>query len=226
MGESAVLNEHLDLVEFDDSNPEARCPCVLLLDVSGSMSGAPIAELNKGLQAFQQELQRDDLAAMRVEVAVITFGNGARLEQNFVSAHAFDAPQLKAGGNTPMGEAINLALDQLRQRKDTYKQYGASYYRPWVFLITDGAPTDEWRSAAQRIQQEEQNKAVAFFAVGVEKADMKTLAQISNRQPLRLQGLNFRDMFVWLSQSLTTVSHSQVGQQIPLSSPSGWSVID
>ena len=216
----------LDLVKFDDSNPEARCPCILLLDTSGSMSGAAINELNAGLETFQQEIQRDDSAAVRVEVAVITFGNGVHMAQSFVSAHQFVAPRLTAGGNTPMGEGINLALDQLRQRKDTYKQHGVSYYRPWVFLITDGAPTDEWRSAGQRVQQEENEKAVAFFAVGVEKADMKVLAQISKRQPLRLKGLNFRDMFVWLSQSLTTVSHSQVGQQVPLSSPAGWSIID
>lgn len=221
-----MSTNHLDLVQFDDSNPEARCPCILLLDTSGSMSGAPINELNAGLETFAQELQRDDLAAMRVEVEVITFGNGTHTEQGFVSAHQFAAPRLRAGGNTPMGEALNLALDQLRQRKDVYKQHGIPYYRPWLFLITDGAPTDEWRSAAQRVQQEEREKGVAFFAVGVQKADMKVLAQITNRQPLRLQGLNFRDMFLWLSQSLTTVSHSLVGEQVPLSSPAGWSVID
>lgn len=221
-----MSTDHLDLVQFDDSNPEARCPCVLLLDTSGSMSGPPINELNAGLGAFQQELQRDDLAAMRVEVEVITFGNGTHVEQSFVSAYQFSAPHLRAGGNTPLGEALTLALDQLRQRKDIYKQHGIPYYRPWLFLITDGAPTDEWRSAAQRVQQEEREKGVAFFAVGVQKADMKVLAQIASRQPLRLQGLNFRDMFVWLSQSLTTVSHSLVGEQVPLSSPAGWSVID
>lgn len=214
------------LVEFDDSNPEARCPCVLLLDTSGSMSGAPIAELNAGLETFQQELQRDDLAAMRVEVAVLTFGNGTKMSQSFVSAHEFEAPRLHAGGNTPMGAALTLALDELRQRKEIYKQHGIPYYRPWIFLITDGAPTDEWRSAAQRVQQEEREKRVAFFAVGVQKADMKVLSQIAARQPLRLKGLNFRDMFLWLSQSLTTVSHSLVGEQVPLTSPAGWSVID
>ncbi|MCB0064703.1 MAG: VWA domain-containing protein [Caldilineaceae bacterium] len=222
---STTVNQ-LDLVKFDDSNPEARCPCLLLLDTSGSMSGNAINELNAGLETFQQEIQRDDLAAMRVEVAVVAFGNGVHTAQGFVSAHQFSAPRLTAGGNTPMGAGIHYALDQLRQRKDTYKQNGVPYYRPWVFMITDGAPTDEWRSAGQRVQQEENDKAVAFFAVGVEKADMKVLTQICKRQPLRLKGLNFRDMFVWLSQSLTTVSHSQVGQQVPLSSPAGWSVID
>ncbi|MEZ4656726.1 MAG: VWA domain-containing protein [Caldilineaceae bacterium] len=221
-----MSDELFDLVKFDDSNPEARCPCILLLDVSGSMSGAPITELNRGLSAFEKELQADDLAAMRVEVAIVSFGSGVKVEQDFVSAHQFMAKPLQAGGSTPMGQAIQQALDMLRQRKDVYKQHGVPYYRPWVFLITDGEPTDDWRTAAQRVQQEEADKAVAFFAVGVQKANMNTLAQIAARQPLRLNGLNFRDMFVWLSQSLTSVSHSQVGAQVPLQPPTGWSVIE
>lgn len=218
--------EFLELVKFDESNPEARCPCVLLLDVSGSMNGDPIRELNNGLSAFQTALQQDDLAAMRVEVAVVTFGKEVQVAQDFVSAHQYQAQPLQAGGSTPMGQAINTALDMLRQRKDIYRQHGVSYYRPWIFLITDGAPTDNWRPAAQRIQQEEAAKSVAFFCVGVQRADMKRLGQIATRQPLKLKGLNFSDMFVWLSQSLTSVSHSRVGDQVPLESPSGWSVVE
>ena len=59
--------------EFAD-NPEPRCPCLLLLDVSGSMGGQPITELNAGLTTFQNELVSDQLAMKRVEVGIITFG--------------------------------------------------------------------------------------------------------------------------------------------------------
>ena len=220
-----MAEEFLDLVQFDDSNPEPRCPCILLLDVSGSMSGEPLKELNTGLSAFQDDLQRDDLAAMRVEVAIVTFGSSAALEQDFVSAHQFEAKPLKASGSTPMGQAINLSLDKLTERKEIYRKHGIPYYRPWIFMLTDGSPTDNWQAAAQRLRQEEERKSIAFFAVGVRRADMKTLAKIAVRQPLQLQGLNFRDMFVWLSQSLTSVSHSQVGEQVPLPPPTGWSVV-
>lgn len=51
-----IVTIDFDRVEFDDSNPEPRCPCVLLLDTSGSMNGSPISELNKGLQVFKDEL--------------------------------------------------------------------------------------------------------------------------------------------------------------------------
>jgi len=210
-------------VEFDTSNPEPRCPCVLLLDTSVSMSGPPIAELNAGLQTFQEALSRDELATLRVEIAIITFGP-VEIVQDFVTANQFAAPVLVPTGDTPMGTAINLALDRIGDRKQVYKQNGISYYRPWVFLITDGAPTDgdTWKTAARRVRDAETQKKVAFFTVGVEGADMSVLGQISSRQPLKLKGLNFREMFVWLSSSLASVSRSKPGEEVPLPSPTGW----
>src|SRR6478609_8018071 len=78
-------------------NPEPRCPCLLLLDVSGSMSGGPIRELNAGLRAFKEDLTSDDLAAKRVEVGIITFGP-VNVATDFVSAFAFTAPDLQPQG--------------------------------------------------------------------------------------------------------------------------------
>jgi uncharacterized protein YegL len=218
---------NFDRVELDTSNPEPRCPCVLLLDTSYSMDGSPIDELNTGLQVFKENLCADDLTMLRVEVAVVTFGGSVDIVQDFVTADQFQPPHLDVNGDTPMGSAINVALDHLDARKQGYQRSGLGYFRPWVFLITDGAPTDGdlWRTAAQRVQKEEAAKKVAFFAVGVADADMKMLAQISQRQPVSLQGLNFREMFVWLSNSLTKVSHSEPDAEIPLQSPLGWGKI-
>jgi len=82
-------------------NPEPRCPCLLLLDTSGSMDGLPIQELNQGLLAFQADLITDDLAAKRVEVAIVTFGPG-EVCLDFPGATSFIAPSLKAYGNSPL----------------------------------------------------------------------------------------------------------------------------
>lgn len=208
------------------SNPEPRCPCLLLLDTSSSMAGDAIAELNAGLQTFKNELEADSLAKQRVELAIITFGP-VQVHAEFRTADGFEPPLLHASGATPMGEAISRGLDMLEARKTDYKQAGVSYFRAWVFLITDGGPTDEWRMAARRVHVGEEGKAFNFFAVGVNGADMRTLGQICSpdRQPLSLNGLHFRELFKWLSGSLSGVAKSRPGELVALPAPSGWASV-
>ncbi len=225
-----VENESLIQITPDDSNsifvdnPEPRCPCLLLLDTSGSMGGEPISELNSGLQTFRDELLNDELAVKRVEVAIITFGP-VKVEHGFQIASSFIPPLLEAGGDTPMGSAITQGISLLKQRKKEYRDNGISFYRPWVFMITDGAPTDSWSEAAKMIADGEKNKSFAFFSVGVKNADMNILKQISVREPLKLKGLQFRDLFKWLSNSMRSVSQSTPDTTVKLSSTSGWSEV-
>jgi uncharacterized protein YegL len=211
-------------VNFDEEvalaeNPEPRCPCVLLLDVSASMLGSPIALLSAGLRRFAAELAADSMAAKRVEVAVITFGETVSGGSAFAPVHALAIPPLKARGETPMGAAIEAAIDLLRARKDEYRRNGISFFRPWIFLLTDGAPTDDWRAAAQRVAEGERTKAFSFFAVAVPPADVRVLGKISVRPPLQLHALRFADLFVWLSNSLRSVSASQTGREVALEDP-------
>jgi uncharacterized protein YegL len=209
-------------------NPEPRCPCLLLLDTSTSMNGRPIGELNAGLRVFKEELTSDPMAMQRVEVAVMTFGPVQVLSE-FQTADLFQPPTLSPTGDTPMGAAIVQALEMLEARKAIYKQAGIAYYRPWLFLITDGAPTDNWQHAATMVHAGDspERKAFCFFAVGVEGADMTKLTSICSpdRPPLKLKGLSFRELFSWLSSSLGGVARSQPGQQVGLPSPTGWSSV-
>ena len=88
---------------------------------------------------------------------------------------------MKAEGDTPLGEAILKGIDLVRKRKEEYRANGISFYRPWIFLITDGSPTDEWQRAAAAVREGESSKSFAFFAVGVQNADMSVLRQITVR---------------------------------------------
>ncbi len=209
--------------EFTD-NPEPRCACLLLLDTSGSMGGDPISQLNEGLRAFKEELCQDSLAAKRVEVAVVSFGPVA-VESEFQSVDSWQPPHLKASGDTPMGAAIVHGLDMLRGRKDQYRANGIDIFRPWVFLITDGGPTDRWEAAANAVRLGEESKGFSFFGVGVDGANMDVLSKICHRPPVKLSGLKFRELFAWLSSSLSSVSSSQVGTTVLLAPPTGWAEV-
>jgi uncharacterized protein YegL len=214
------------VAEFAD-NPEPRCPCVLLLDNSWSMNGQPIAELNQGLATFKEELLADSLAAKRVEIAIVSFGP-VRVVNEFQTAEHFNPPHLTAEKDTPMGQAIVRGLELLDQRKALYREHGIPFFRPWVFLITDGSPTDDWKTAASAVRQGEEKRAFAFFAVGVEGANLDILQHISIRQPLRLRGLRFRELFQWLSNSMRSVSRSVPGTEVLLANPTkpdGWASV-
>lgn len=147
--------------------------------------------------------------------------------QAFVTVDQFIPPALDADGGTPLGEAVSRALALLRERKEIYKQNGLDYFRPWIFTITDGRPTDKgWEAVADQVRQEETRKGVIFYGVGVEGADMKVLGRFSDsKPPLKLKGLAFGDLFTWLSKSLSAIAHSRPGEQAPLP-PVGWGSVD
>ena len=135
--------------------------------------------------------------------------------QEFISAREFTAPYLSANGGTPMGEAILSGIQMVKHRKQTYKDNGVPYYQPWVFLITDGGPTDEWKQAAETVRRESAAKSLTFFAVAVNEANTDTLKAITDRV-IKLDGIHFRELFLWLSASQKRVSGSKPGEQTAL----------
>lgn len=234
-------------------NPDPRVPCVLLLDTSGSMAevvgafdqatGETVLQdgqmynvvsggktridlLNEGLVTLKETLVADSLASRRAEIAIVTFGGAVTTILDFVTAENFQPPCLHASGGTPMGQAILTGLEMIARRKATYRSAGVSYYRPWIFLITDGGPDhgDPWQAAAAQVKQGEASKSFAFFTVAVEGANMDVLAQIATRPPAKLKGVNFREMFLWLSQSMQAVSQSSPGDTVALTAP-GWTEV-
>lgn len=209
----------LSSVEFLDQQP--RCACVLLLDTSGSMSGAPIDSLNAGLETFRQELNNDNLAKKRVELAIVEFNSRVNVVQDFIQAEDFEPPTLSVTGTTSMGGGIVKAIELVKDRKEKYKANGVTYYRPWIFMITDGAPSDSVEQAVLQIKEGEEKKSFSFYAVGVQEADLNALKKIAVRTPLLLKGLNFGELFEWLSASMQSVAQSNPGDMIA-KPPPGW----
>ena len=209
-------------------NPEPRCPVVLLLDTSYSMQGNPINQLSEGVGALYNALRDDDLASVRVDLSVISFGQTVAVLQDFATVSESEAPKLKVNGIPSLSDlpsnsgAIVKALKNIESRKGEYRDAGISYYRPWIFLITDGEPTDNTQEASSMLQSSINGKKVIFFGIGVENANLDKMKQISGSpdRVFKLNGLNFKELFQWVSSSLASVSSSRVGDTLKLEKPS------
>ena len=156
-----------DQAEFAD-NPEARCSIVLILDVSGSMSGLKIDTVNQALGKFRDIIREDSVTALRADVAVIEFDHEARVVQDFTNGTDFEPPVLSVKGGTNYSKAVNLALDIIEARKQSYRDGGIAYYRSLAYFLTDGVPVHDnpadSAQAARRLAQVEENRGVAFFS--------------------------------------------------------------
>ena len=217
------MNDNL-LLRLEDlvNNPTARVPVCLCLDTSGSMEGQPIEELNEGVHLFYEAIKEDETALYSAEISIVTFGGNAECIKDFSSLEIQpEAPKLSAYGMTPMGEAVNMALDLLEKRKEEYKDKGVDYYQPWLVLMTDGEPNgdaEELSKAINRTANLVNQKKLTVFPIGIGKdADMEVLAKFSpKRSPLKLQGLKFKEFFAWLSKSVSKTSQSTPGETIKL----------
>ena len=210
-------------------NYEQKCLCVLVLDVSGSMRGKPMDELNKGLQDFYNEIADDVTTSQKLEVSLITFNHIVKTIQEPALVENFTMPTLTATGSTAMVNAVNEAIDKVEARKNWYKETGQTYYRPWIILMTDGEPDDDQDvdTLAARIKEDSIPREVdgqrlgrkyMFLPIGVEGANMTILDKIKgNLPPMKLQGTKFSSFFKWLSASMGTIVEAKEGEQVDIS---------
>ena len=201
------------------TNYEQKCLCVLVLDVSGSMGGNPIKELNNGLREFYKEIENDDSTSQKLEVSLITFSSTVKTVQEPALVENFTIPTLRANGSTVLVNAVNEAIDKVAARKQWYKDSGQNYYRPWIILMTDGEPDDDQdvNGLANRIKADTAAKRYAFLPIGVDGADMSMLDKIkSDIPPMHLQGAKFSQFFKWLSASMGTVVNHEEGEKVDL----------
>jgi uncharacterized protein YegL len=189
-------------------NPAPRCPAILLLDNSYSMDGEPIKELNEGISSFQKSILSNEVASLSIELSVVTFGGEPEIVHDFSSIDKLDLVNLSVKGTTPMGKAITVALDSLEKRKNKYKRRDLDYYQPWLVLITDGEPNDDYKNAASRARNKVERNELCFIVVGVENANMEKLKEIAHSDfpPVKLKTADFQALFKFLSDSLSRSS--------------------
>ena len=185
-----------------------RLPVYLLLDRSGSMAGEPIEAVRQGVKYLISSLRKEPQAIETAYLSVITFGSDARQDVPLTELMNFKEPKLDASGTTALGEALtilNRCLDT-EVRKSSPSQKGD--YKPLVFIMTDGEPTDSWEGPADEIKKKA-GKLANIVAVGcgpdVNTDTLKritgTVLMMSSYQPD-----DFNQFFRWMSQSVAQAS--------------------
>lgn len=208
------------------NNQQQRLPCVLVLDASYSMQGARIEQLNAGLKVFEEQVKADETACERVQIMVIRCGGDVSVVQDWTDAESFDAPKLEADGGTPLGIAVELAAAKIEERKADYRNAGVNYLKPWVFIISDGEPNDDnWEAKADLFKQAEVDGKFTTFAVGVEDADLGCLNRFSQRDSMMLRGIEFTQLFIWLSKSVRVASKRSTDDEQTQLPPVDWSTV-
>lgn len=186
-----------------------RLPVYLVLDTSGSMSGEPIQAVENGMQMLVSALRQDPQALESAFLSVITFSNNAKQEVPLTDLASFQMPSLTAGGCTELGAALTLVRDCAKNEvaKSTPEKKGD--WRPLVFLMTDGGPTDNWQKGLTEFQSSKWGMVVCCAAG--QGADTSVLKQISPECVVQLDTADSKSLaafFKWVSASISTSSKS------------------
>lgn len=192
-----------------------RLPICFCLDISGSMSGNPIAELNDSLMSFLSSIRENEETRSSADICVVTFGGSVDIALPFGRlSKEQPLPRMQATTSlTPIGEGILTALELLSERKEGYKHLGIKYYQPWLVVITDGAPQgdhaiENMEKAIQATCELEEANRLVIFNIGVgNSADFNLLKQLSNKrqEPIRIQSAQFSKLFEFLGSSSSSI---------------------
>ena len=185
-----------------------RLPVYLLLDCSGSMSGAPIEAVRQGLKALLMDLKSDPQAMETAFLSVITFDSSAQQLVPLTELTSFKEPKLEASGTTALGQGLAL-LEQCIDRevsKSTATTKGD--WKPLIFIMTDGQPTDSWEAAAASLKSKKIGNIIACAAG--DGADSSLLKQITE-SVVELNTITpdaLKAFFNWVSSSISLTSSS------------------
>ncbi len=226
--DQAALTASTMVFDDDVGNHAQRAPVVMVMDNSYSMSGRPIEELNSALADMKDRLRHDIELSSKAEICLITFGhNGVTAWRGtepappgvspFVPASRFEVPRLEAGGVTPMAEALELAMRLIAEEKRALRRRNLSYYRPVVWCVTDGEPTDQsgspsddWKRLPAIIAREEREKRFAFFAASVGNISGhgdEVLQALAPGSHYKLDGFDFSLVLQLVSASAESAAH-------------------
>lgn len=201
---------------------EHHMALLFLVDTSGSMNAqilgtnsSPIRELNNALNRFKAQVCMDEHTKDILDVAIVEFNDEYRVVQEFSPIEYMKPVELQAYGPTYMNGALEVAINMVTDRSRFYRRSGAEPYKPWIVLISDGAPMDESiDEMARKVNTLVEEEKLAFWSLAVEGADLEVLHKLSGRRVLKLDGYDFAGFLDWANKSMRAVSQSSPGEKV------------
>ncbi len=183
-----------------------RLPVYLLLDTSGSMTGEPIEAVKNGVQMLLSTLRQDPYALETAYVSVITFDSSARQAVPLTDLLNFKLPELVANGTTALGDALSLTAKCIGNEVQKTTADTKGDWRPLVFIMTDGSPTDDWRKGLSDFKTARTGVVVACAAGHA--VETKVLQEITEivLQLDTADSSSIKAFFKWVSASISVGS--------------------
>ena len=198
-------------------------PVILLLDVSGSMGGAKIQNLNESVKDMLETFRDTETSETEIHVAIITFGDELKLHQALASASDVTWQDLSAFGGTPLGTALKMAKAMIEDKNVVPSRA----YRPTVVLVSDGQPTDSWEHPLDDFIRDGRSAKCDRMAMAIgADADEAVLGKFieGTKNPLFYaeNAKQLREFFKFVTMSVTIRTQSQNPNVLP--EPTGMEV--
>jgi uncharacterized protein YegL len=187
-----------------------RLPVYFLIDVSESMVGEQIDQVQEGMATIVKELRTDPYALETVFISIIVFAGKTKKISPLTELYNFYPPKLPVGGGTSLGTALDFLMRDLDAsvQKTTLEQKGD--WKPIIFLFTDGNPTDEYERVFERWSQKYRRSANLIVVSLGDNVNMNIFGKITENV-LVLKSTDtesFRNFFKWVTASIKTSSVS------------------
>lgn len=204
---------------------EPHMALLFLVDTSGSMGAqmqdgetgdvvVPIVELNDALNRFKAGVCKDSQTKDILDVAIVEFNETYKVVQEFTPVEYLKPVELIASGRTYMKEALEVSINMVNERSRFYRRAGTEPYKPWIVLISDGAPFDSIDEMAAKINDMVSQEKLAFWSLSIPGADKEVLHKLSGKRVLNLKDYDFEGFLDWAHKSMRAVSASAPGEKV------------
>ena len=214
--ENNMMNEMNDGM-FDLTNAMPHCPVILVLDTSHSMWGQGLTDMMASLKAFYKTIADVQFLNAQVDVAAVSMGDNLCMLEEFTALHSSDLPNrsIRPKGDTPIGAALELALEALQAQIRRYKTAGISYVTPNLILLSDGKSTDDFQDAVEHIRRSVESGKLICRAIALgQDANLEALASIAGHDRVMVPNFGgMRQTFAQIGQ-IVSQTYQEEAQEV------------